>query len=223
MGIMFDTAPWKDQSLFFWKFVLRETLHSAKLGMFTDKSVVSFLNRVKVNVVKEGWLQCRKDYGVYLQKDGKVFVFYPSSFPWNKKATFNVEGQALNYDMDTKVGPWVVCAEIVSDKGDCPEKFRLTQNAIISMEAFMEGNIEYYVESPTWRIDCKFQPRPLVFCVFKKADRPMAWKNSNLKIQSTLPLVGNDAIATGALQTPQTYEGKPNPTRLVRVVIRLQR
>lgn len=135
----------------------------------------------------------------------------------------NIEIVALNYDMDTKVGPWVVCAEIVSDKGDCPEKFRLTQNAIVSMEAFMEGNIEYYVESPTWRIDCKFQPRPLVFCVFKKADRPMAWKNSNLKIQSTLPLVGNDAIATGALQTPQTYEGKQNPTRLVRVVIRLQR
>ena len=93
MGIMFDTAQWKEQGFFFWKFVLREALHSAKLGMFTDKSVVSFLRRIKVDVVKEGWLQCRKDYGVYLQKDGKVIVLRPSSFPWNKKAAFDVEGQ----------------------------------------------------------------------------------------------------------------------------------
>lgn len=90
------------------------------------------------------------------------------------------------------------------------------------MEAFMEGNIEYYIEAPTWYVDGGFQPRPLVFCVFKKADRPMAWKNSDLKIQTTLPLVGNDSIATGALQSPQTHDGDQNPTRLVRVVIRLQ-
>lgn len=93
MGIMFDTTQWKDQGFFFWKFVLREALHSAKLGMFTDKSVLSFLDRVKANVIKEGWLQCRKDYGVYLQKDGKVFALHPSSFPWSKKAMFHVDGQ----------------------------------------------------------------------------------------------------------------------------------
>ncbi|CAJ1931776.1 unnamed protein product [Cylindrotheca closterium] len=108
MGIMFDTAPWKDQGFFFWKFVLREALHSAKIGMFSDKSVVSFLKRVKANVVKEGWLQCRKDYGVYLQRDGKVFAFRSSSFPWNKKAMFNVYGQVVEFDTDKKVGPWIV-------------------------------------------------------------------------------------------------------------------
>ncbi|KAL3932440.1 MAG: hypothetical protein SGBAC_010850 [Bacillariaceae sp.] len=93
MGIMFNTAQWKEKGFFFWKFVLREALHRAKFGMFTDKSVGSFLGRVKASVVKEGWLQCRKDYGVYLQKDGRVFVFRPSSFPWNKRAIFNVDGQ----------------------------------------------------------------------------------------------------------------------------------
>ena len=129
----------------------------------------------------------------------------------------------MNYDTDTKIGPWVVRAEIVSDKGDCPEKFRLAQKAVISMEAFMEGNIEYYVESPTWYVDGNFQPRPLAFCVFKKADRPMAWKSTDLKIQSTVPLVGNDSVAIGALKTPQSRDGKPNPTRLVRVIVRLQR
>lgn len=103
MGIVFGTEQWKDQGFFFWKFVLREALHSAKLGMFTDKSVVSFLDRVKANVVKEGWLQCRKDYGVYLQKDGKVFAFRPSSFPWNNKVAFDVEGQGKLQQFDSGI------------------------------------------------------------------------------------------------------------------------
>jgi tRNA(Ile)-lysidine synthase TilS/MesJ/uncharacterized protein (DUF924 family) len=92
MGIIMDTIPWKGQPVFFWKFVLREALHSASLGMFSDKSVVSFLDRVRAKHVKDAWLQCRKDYGVYLQEDGKVFVFYPTSFPWNKKDQYNAQG-----------------------------------------------------------------------------------------------------------------------------------
>jgi hypothetical protein len=93
MGIIFDTAPWKNQAIFFWKFVLREALHSAGLGMFSEKSALSFLDRVKADRLRAGWLQCRRDYAVYLQGDGKVFVFFPSSFPWNKKCMYAVVGQ----------------------------------------------------------------------------------------------------------------------------------
>jgi hypothetical protein len=93
MGIIFDTTPWKNQPFFFWKFVIREALHSARLGMWTDKSAMSFLERVQVDKPKNGWLQCRKDYAVYLQQDGKVFVFYPSSFPWRKQEFYKVDGK----------------------------------------------------------------------------------------------------------------------------------
>lgn len=127
----------------------------------------------------------------------------------------------VKYDTYTNVGPWAIYTEIVSNEGDCPDKFRLAQKAVTSMEAFMEGNIEYYIETPTWYVDGNFQPRPLVFCVFKKANRPVAWKNADLRIQSTLPLVGNDSVAVGALESPKTHDGKANPTRLVRVSIRL--
>jgi hypothetical protein len=61
--------------------------------MFSDKSVLAFLERMRVKKLKSAWLQCRKDYGVYLQEDGKVFVFYPSSFPWNKTDAYGVKGQ----------------------------------------------------------------------------------------------------------------------------------
>jgi tRNA(Ile)-lysidine synthetase-like protein len=93
MGIIFDTASWKNQPLFFWKVVLREVLHSIGLGMFSDKSVVAFLERIRAKKLKAAWLQCRKDYGVYLQLDGRIFVLFPSSFPWSKKDAYGLDGQ----------------------------------------------------------------------------------------------------------------------------------
>jgi hypothetical protein len=93
LGIMFDTSPWKSQPVFFWKFVLREALHSAGLGMFSDKSTLAFLERVQADKLRAGWLQCRRDYAVYLHEGGKVFVFYPSSFPFRKKDMYQVDGQ----------------------------------------------------------------------------------------------------------------------------------
>jgi hypothetical protein len=94
MGITFATKPWKEQGLFFWKFVLREALHSAGLGMFSEKSVIAFLERIQADRVKSGWLQCRRDFAVYLQEeDGRVFVFFPESFPFRKSEQYDCTGK----------------------------------------------------------------------------------------------------------------------------------
>lgn len=89
----------------------------------------------------------------------------------------------------------------------------------------MNGHIDYFIQSPSWRIDDSFQALPLVFCRFKKPYRPLAWKSSDLKVQSTLPLLGNDDIANGAMDNPQVHinngEEDTNPTLLVRVVLTL--
>jgi tRNA(Ile)-lysidine synthetase-like protein len=97
MGIYFDTVPWKLQGLYFWKLVLREVLHNAGLGMFKEKSVASFFERIQATKLRAGWLQCRRDYAVYLKGDGRVFVFYPESFPWRKEDAFSsVVGRGKN-------------------------------------------------------------------------------------------------------------------------------
>lgn len=75
LGIIFSTAPFKTQGTYFWKIVLRDLLHSVGLGMFSDKSIEAFLTRALADNVKQGWLQCRKDYAVYLLSDGRVIVF----------------------------------------------------------------------------------------------------------------------------------------------------
>jgi len=93
MGISFETTQWKHQGLLFWKFALRDLLHSAGRGMFTDKSVMSFIERIEVDDVKSGWLQCRKDYAVYLESSGRVFVLHPESFPWEMTDHYSCGGR----------------------------------------------------------------------------------------------------------------------------------
>ena len=68
----------------------------------------------------------------------------------------------------------------------------LNQKAVASMDHFMDGRIEYYLEVPTVLRDHEYVLRPLMLLSegFSKHSRPSAWKGSDLKIQSTLPLLG---------------------------------
>jgi tRNA(Ile)-lysidine synthetase-like protein len=229
MGMVFQTTPWKDRDLFFWKFVLREALHSGSLGMFTDKAVASFLERVKLG--KEGWLQCRKDYAVYLHANGDVFVLKSASFPWHKKDQYKIDSQAVAYGRENTivVGPWRVTALIVPVHEAAEIQPRLECKALASMRHLMEGSIKYYVQVPTrQQEDGSFAPRPLIFRTFSKASRPLAWKSSDTKIQETLPLLGNDddgltalqdPIAANSVHTDETGAILPNPTALIKISI----
>jgi tRNA(Ile)-lysidine synthetase-like protein len=211
MGLQFATAPWKEQGLFFWKFVLREVLHSAGLGMFSDKSVVSFLERVQAKTLKEGWLQCRKDYGVHLQKDGTVSVFYPRCFPFREADRFAV-GEQLEYGKAKAVGPWSITAQVLPQELEPDESGTLVEmKAYRSFAELMNGTIDYYLPAPF--IDG--QVHPLLFTHFTRRTRPTAWKNLDLKLQEMLPLVGNDDIALGELSDLE------NPRAIVRVTLSL--
>jgi tRNA(Ile)-lysidine synthetase-like protein len=192
MGLTFETAPWKNSSSFFWKFILRDLMHSAGRGMFSDKSVLSFLGRIQVEgIPKSGWLQCRKDYAVYLQESGKVFVFHPDSFPWSKGNQYKIEGRGLNFPRETrtKVGPWVIEAQIVDAEDDKTAEAMLSQKAINSMEYLMQGSIAYHLKLPKQlAVNEAFQS--LIFCeMFTKRNRPAAWTSTDIKVQAILPLL----------------------------------
>ena len=92
------------------------------------------------------------------------------------------------------------------------------------MDSLMDGNIEYFVKAST-RFEKdkeigRFVPRSLVFRTFSKADRPRAWKSCDLRIQSTLPVLGNDKDLEGAMEDTGDPAQTP-PDRLVRVTIGL--
>jgi len=221
MGIMFDTRPWKEQSPFFWKFVLREALHGkASLGMFSDKSVEAFLGRIKSDKMREGWLQCRRDYAVYLRQDGKVFILFPDAHPFQKTDQFEFSTiiDPVAYGKEVSVGPWRVLATIVNDNNHS-QSVLLSQKAIPSWEQFMEGCVEYYVEVPL--LEDNRTPRPLVFVPsYDKQSRPEAWKRTDLKLQTTLPLLGNDSEAIFQLLANDKEE---YITATIKVVLRVCR
>lgn len=195
MGITFETSQWKDCGLFFWKFVLRQAVHSSGLGMFSDKSVDSFLDRVSAKNVREGWLQCRKDYAVFLRKDGRVFVFYPRSFPFGngqKTDQYDKTIKFLGYGRHVSigVGPWTISSEIIKASDEVANKL-LNTKALRSMDHLMDGDIQYYLNVPA--LSGATEPRPLVRVAgFTKPTRPAAWKGFDLKVESTLPLLGVD-------------------------------
>jgi hypothetical protein len=219
MGIQFATVSWKEQGLFFWKFVLRETLHSAGLGMFSDRSVVAFLERVQAPVLKEGWLQCRKDYGTYLRKDGTVFVFYPASFPLRQPYACLGRFVKFGEEEAVKVGPWEIMVHNMKDTLSANEaKECLESRAIFSMEDLMEGSLEYYLEVPGLSMNEDAESRYLVFTKFTKSTRPEAWKSVNTKIQEVLPLLGNDDDTLVALAGAEGRVGR----NIVRVTLRLE-
>ena len=187
LGIAFHTQQW-NEGVLFWKFVLREALHKSSLGMFSDKSVEAFMERVQSAKLKEGWLQCRRDYAVFLRGDGRVFILFPDSFPFQKSHQFDVVGRSVHYGEEVKVGPWSVTARVLRDK--CADQsLLLEKKAVPSWDSFMEGNIRYVMEVPIQNSVI----RPLVFVSeFSKQSRPSAWRNSDMKIQATLPLLRND-------------------------------
>lgn len=218
MGISFSTSPWKESSLFFWKFILRQLMHSAGLGMFSDKSVESFLDRVRAISVREGWLQCRKDYAVYLRKDGQVFVFYPKCFPFGNgqgKDQFNQNDAFRGYGLDRSiiVGPWTITSEIIDAREEEAHSM-VTTKAFSSMDHLMGGDIQYYLNVP---IISGTEPCPLVRVAgFTKPTRPAAWKGLDLKVESTLPLLGVDQSAMANIDCSDIQNDKTS-FALVRV------
>jgi tRNA(Ile)-lysidine synthetase-like protein len=181
LGIIFSTQEFRNQGFYFWKIVLRDMLHSCGLGMFSDGSTETFLKRAMAPKITAGWLQCRKDYGVYLMSDGLVAILYPDSFPWRKEDYFQCKGQHVQFGELLQVGPWQVKAELTTEK--------YTDSVFSSWEYFMKGEIRY---TTTALVSSTGEPSPLHFIDgFTKITRPMNWKGVDTKIQSTLPLLGS--------------------------------
>jgi hypothetical protein len=90
------------------------------------------------------------------------------------------------------VGPWTIFSEVVSTPDQYKMNFArelLEQKAISSMASIFDGFVSYILETTV----SNEAPRPLVFISeFARESRPHAWKKTDLKIQSTLPLLGND-------------------------------
>ncbi|KAL7541249.1 hypothetical protein ACHAXR_010754 [Thalassiosira sp. AJA248-18] len=228
MGISIETSPWKDCGLFFWKFVLRQVLHSTGLGMFSDKSVESFLDRIQASNLKQGWLQCRKDYAVFLQKDGRVFVFDPISFPFGngqKNGQYVQDSTFLGYGSENsmKVGPWTIISEAGKATSEKEATLLLQTKAVQNMEQLMAGDIQYYMKVPI--VSEASRPQPLIRVKgFTKSTRPAAWKGFDLKVECTLPLLGVDqsVLANEATSGPQEF-GKTWTIAKVHLLLNLKK
>ena len=117
----------------------------------------------------------------------------------------------------------VVPESVVKDSSQFPESW-LEKKAVFSMESFMDGEVEYFVAAPVFweKVSETFVVRPLVFRNFSKSNRPRAWKNCDLRIQSTLPVLGIADDSSIRKEDHSDGNESVNPDRIVRVSMALK-
>lgn len=83
------------------------------------------------------------------------------------------------------------------------------------MEDLMSGKITYYLEVLETELG-EIHPLQLIGS-FSKETRPSCWKNCDLKVEATLPIIGND------IETTKTIYDKTslNKIRVAKICLRL--
>lgn len=111
------------------------------------------------------------------------------------------------------IGPWTISAEIVSANED---SILLKKKAIQNIEDLMSGEINYYLYVLE-KVTGEIHPLTIVdsFC---KETRPVSWKNCDLKVEETLPILGNDVETTKLLADSTALDLS---TRLVKICLKL--
>jgi hypothetical protein len=113
----------------------------------------------------------------------------------------SIEFADVKYGFENRltVGPWVIWADY--DPPIQSTERMLSRKAVDSWETLMTGKIEYYISVPSVENSTDNEnTNPLesflvVMDSFSKETRPQAWKHTDLRIQNTLPLLGNDLKA----------------------------
>ncbi len=102
-----------------------------------------------------------------------------------------IEKIVIPYGSEELVGPWRVKSELLSkEEGPINHSTLQKKRAVQDFESLMKGQICYFLEVLESR-DGK-QPSLVFVEKFTKKTRPPCWKNVDLKIESTLPLLGID-------------------------------
>lgn len=78
-GIAVNTSPYRDNSITFWKEMLKTLMHSMGMAMIRDKAVHNFMERLQRSKGKSetasGWLELRKGFHTKLLTNGDLIVF----------------------------------------------------------------------------------------------------------------------------------------------------
>jgi hypothetical protein len=126
-----------------------------------------------------------------------------------------VHAPAIEIGKEQRIGPWTVSTEVAQTVDEYEMDVLLARKAYLDIPDIMNGTILYYLKIPsiscTSSIFLEFATSPL-----SKSNRPLAWKNTDEKIQTTLPLVICTPTALRSLS-----EGDDKTGTLVRVQLKL--
>ena len=94
----------------------------------------------------------------------------------------------MKWGNQDSVGPWTVKTKILPTSEEVEGLLKV--KAVKDVQRVLTGKIEYYIEV----LETEDGERPpLVFIEnFTKETRPPCWKNADLRVEATLPILGVD-------------------------------
>ena len=108
------------------------------------------------------------------------------------------------------MGPWYIATKQVTHISKKDAEKLLEQRAIHGNDHFMQGDFTYYIRCPrslpVAPNETKTQDILTVVSGYSRGSRPHAWKGVDLKIQSTLPLLGNSQLSLDALSLDSSHK-----------------
>ena len=100
------------------------------------------------------------------------------------------------------VGPWSIFAKVIQVDDEDISNSLLAQKACNDMDDLMKGTISYYLKIPKSASSSPLQ----IAGHLTKSNRPPAWKNTDSKVQDTLPLVSCTPEALRLLSEDKSFD-----------------
>lgn len=152
VAVWVDCAPFVDQPIFFWKEALRHVCHSMGTGMFKDKPLYQFLDRMRAAAAATsgappvGWITMKKENATLLLGTSLV-IFRSEVFPTTPHIA---RGSPVELGATAQYGPWSVTTSVV-EPGDAasgePGACGDAAAKRVTMEDVMAGAFQYEVVS----------------------------------------------------------------------------
>jgi len=116
-----------------------------------------------------------------------------------------VQTIAVPINSALRVGPWTIQTEKINNISKKDADALLEKKAILNMEYFMKGSFFYYIKCPKKLPSDETEDILTIISEYSRGSRPLAWRGVDLKIQSTLPLVGNSKASLDALNKDSSF------------------
>mmetsp|Transcript_23808 Transcript_23808/g.39911 ORF Transcript_23808/g.39911 Transcript_23808/m.39911 type:complete len:762 (-) Transcript_23808:152-2437(-) len=119
VAVWVECEPYIHQPIFFWKETLRHVCHSMGTGMFRDKPISEFLERMKRSPIADSWITLKKGNRTLIWGGSTLVIFRSDFYP---RTPYFTMGDVIELGATRTFGPWTVTTSPMAAASSSPEE-----------------------------------------------------------------------------------------------------